>query len=87
MKKSNLARMRKINDGKITAPFDDMGGAAKSISMGKNVSQIIFGNEIGLDTKYKNNRKSSMMPSSPKGLTDVKDLESRRKSEFGSHRS
>ena len=75
MKKSNLDRLQKYDEGKIPAPFSDA-REAKKVQAGKNYSQIIFGTE-------RDARKSSMLPASPGGIdVAAKDLDSRRRSQI-----
>ena len=74
MKKSNLDRQNKINEGKIRHEYQSA-GKTKQISIGKNVSQIVFGTE--LEDRERSLRRSSMLPAGQDGNEKV---ESRRKS-------
>ena len=81
LKKSSLDRRNNISSGKIKEEIDPR-FSRYMIASTKNASQIVFGSEDANNTRdIRSNRKSSMLPASPKGLSvDINALEGRRSS-------
>ena len=81
IRKSNLDRMNNKNAGKLKEDFST-NYRSKQISLGKNVSQIVFGTE--LEDRKRSQRGSSMLPTSPQ-IIEKEKIESRRSSQVNSH--